>query len=205
MKLLLTADYRSRAAEVEVRATCFYLHLYHSPPLSLLLCQLLWGGPEGMLMACHPHTPWPHIPLAGMWLCKTKACWNFTPPVLCFSCDYNWTMSFSSVFYFHSFILAPRCILHRSCVFLSCLFGFSFVLLFESLTWHMAMTLLGLLEVWMGLCEHIAPLLHPVLASPSPPDHTHRGADPYSLHTFVHHKTKMHINTVTHTAKDNLY
>lgn len=54
-----------------------------SPRLpSLLLCQLLWGGLEGMLMASCPHTPRPHMPLVGMWLFTTKAYWNFTPPML---------------------------------------------------------------------------------------------------------------------------
>lgn len=33
-----------------------------SSPSSPLLCQLLWGGPEGMLMACCPHTPWHTCP-----------------------------------------------------------------------------------------------------------------------------------------------
>ncbi|KAM4547893.1 VWFA and cache domain-containing protein 1 [Odontesthes bonariensis] len=35
------------------------------------LC-VLGGGPEGMLMACCPHTPRPHMPSSGMWLCTTK-------------------------------------------------------------------------------------------------------------------------------------
>lgn len=60
-----------------------FLTLFHPPPrLPSLLCQLLWGGLEGMLMASCPHTPRPHMPLVGMWLFTTKAYWNFTPPML---------------------------------------------------------------------------------------------------------------------------
>lgn len=47
-----------------VNRNCSFPHSFHPllPCLLLFLtppslCQLLWGGPEGMLMACCPHTP----------------------------------------------------------------------------------------------------------------------------------------------------
>lgn len=140
-----------------------FLTLFHPPPRlpSLLLCQLLWGGLEGMLMASCPHTPRPHMPLVGMWLFTTKAYWNFTPPML-------WVFFFPSprppphpIAESH-LSHAPLCISHSP--LFSFYYSFWVVVVYYShccssqWVWRAAMgemTLLGLLQVWMRLCEYI--------------------------------------------------
>lgn len=141
-----------------------FLTLFHPPPRlpSLLLCQLLWGGLEGMLMASCPHTPRPHMPLVGMWLFTTKAYWNFTPPMLWgfFSFSppptppHRWKPSLSCSLVHFALASVFFLLFLLSC----CLLSYFSNCCSSQWVWRAAMgemTLLGLLQVWMRLCEYI--------------------------------------------------
>lgn len=131
----------------------------------------------------HPdHTcPWQEcgsVPLKPTGISHLQCCGFFVDALL------------KDMFFSHPLFLFVRPPLHHLCgraLAFSHLVLWMFFWLLEWVSWHTAMRemmLLGLLQVWMRLCEYNAPLLYSVLVRCCPADHTCTGAQPSILCTI---------------------
>lgn len=187
-----------------------------SLPLALPLFQLLWGGPEGMLMAYRPHTPWPHMPSARMWLCTTEAHRNFTPPLLwVVLCGHSAEKTSLSILLSISFSFSLCLNLSAVALVLFIPFILSLVC-FSGFVSHSAgirlwakCCCLACCKCEWGFVSTPLPFFHPGLVSRPSVDHTHSGTYPPTLQPRQTHYPASNTHTLTdamvHTWSDDVH